>query len=338
MFGFRYVKFQPGNHILVYKKGRVVREGVGLSFFYYVPTTSLVSVPIGSVEAPFIFETGSSDFQTLTVQGSLTFRIVDPRKAALLLNFTLDESARRYLSDDPVKLPQRLVVVAQVLTNKFIGAIGLRDALNSSEKLTETLLSGVRENGEVRSLGVEVLGLSITDVKPVAETARALEATAREEILKRADDAIYERRNSSVEQERRIKENELNTEIAVENKKRQIRETQMDAEMAVQQKKQEIDKNDLLFRVTQENERKKLVALASENARAEADMKAYAVKASMDALAGASPSVIQALAAMGMDSSRLVALAFQEMAGRADKIGQLNVSPDLLRELMSKGK
>jgi len=36
-----------------------------------------------------------------------------------------------------------------------------------------------------------------------------------------------------VEQERGIKENELQTEVAVETKKRQIRETQMDAERAV---------------------------------------------------------------------------------------------------------
>ena len=51
-------------------------------------------------------------------------------------------------------------------------------------------------------------------------------------MFREADEAIYARRNSAVEQERAIKENELNTEIAVENKKRQIRETQMDAERA----------------------------------------------------------------------------------------------------------
>ena len=43
---------------------------------------------------------------------------------------------------------------------------------------------------------------------------------------RRSDEAIYARRNAAVEQERRIKESELNTEIAVEEKKRQIRETQ----------------------------------------------------------------------------------------------------------------
>jgi hypothetical protein len=30
----------------------------------------------------------------------------------------------------------------------------------------------------------------------------------------------------------------------------------------------------------------------------------------------------------------LIAYAFQELAGKAEKIGQLNITPDLLRELM----
>jgi hypothetical protein len=37
---------------------------------------------------------------------------------------------------------------------------------------------------------------------------------------------------------------------------------------------------------------------------------------------------------MGMRPEQLVAAAFQELAERADKIGQLNISPDLLRELL----
>ena len=44
-------------------------------------------------------------------------------------------------------------------------------------------------------------------------TDGALEAAAREEILRQQDDAIYKRRNAAIEQERLVKENELNTEI-----------------------------------------------------------------------------------------------------------------------------
>ena len=50
---------------------------------------------------------------------------------------------------------------------------------------------------------------------------RALETETREKLQQEADQAIYLRRNFAVEQERKIKESELNTEIAVEEKKKQ---------------------------------------------------------------------------------------------------------------------
>jgi hypothetical protein len=165
---------------------------------------------------------------------------------------------------------------------------------------------------------------------------RALEAETREQLLKEADEAIYARRNSAVEQERAIKENELNTEIAVENKKRQIRETQMDAERAVQEKQHQIAQADMAAKVLLEDKRKALVALAATNAKTEADARAYAVSTSMQAISTVDARVLQALASVGMKPEQLIAVAFQELAGRADKIGELNISPDLLRELMNK--
>jgi hypothetical protein len=77
MLGFRFIKFQPSEYVLKYSNGKIVKEGVGLSFWYYVPSTSIVVVPVGSSDVPFIFEETTSDFQTVTVQGQITYRIVD---------------------------------------------------------------------------------------------------------------------------------------------------------------------------------------------------------------------------------------------------------------------
>ena len=48
--------------------------------------------------------------------------------------------------------------------------------------------------------------------------ARALETETKRAITTGSRSRIYERRNFAVEQERKIKESELNTEIAVERK------------------------------------------------------------------------------------------------------------------------
>lgn len=226
MLGLKFIKVEPTDFVLQYNRGKVVRQGAGLSFFYFAPTTSLVRIPVGSVDVPFIFEEVTADYQTVTIQGQATYRIADAKKLSQLMNFTLASNGRDYASEDPKKLPQRLINHARVLTRTSLKSFSLRQALTQSSVLEESLREGLQSAESITSLGIEVLGVSILAIKPTPETSRALEADAREQILREADEAIYARRNSSVEQERAIKENELNTEIAVENKKRQIKEAQ----------------------------------------------------------------------------------------------------------------
>jgi hypothetical protein len=334
MFGIKFIKVQPTIYLLQYRGGRVVREGLGLSFFYYAPTTSLVAVPVGSADVPFIFQETTADFQAVTIQGQVTYRVGDPKRLAALLNFTLLPNGHGYATEDPKKLPERILHVINVLARAELQKLPLRDAIRGSDGIVEVVKKRLVTSEEITSLGLEVLGLSVLAVKSVPETARALEAEAREQLFRESDEAIYARRNAAVQQERAIKENELNTEIAVENKKRQIRETQMDAERAVQEKKHLVEKEALAAGISREGERKKLVALAAENARAEADARAYGVETTMKALAHTDAKVLQALASTNMKPEQLIAFAFQELAGKAEKIGQLNITPDLLRELM----
>ncbi len=300
MFGFRFIKIAPVDYVLQFKRGKVVRQGVGLSFIYFAPTTSLVLIPIGSMDVPFIFEEVTADFQEVTVQGQLTCRVTDPKRLAQLMNFTLAPNGKEYTSDDPKKLPQRLINHLQVLTRASLKSLHLREALGQSDTLVASLREGLQSSEDIDALGIEILSLSILAIKPTPETSRALEAKAREQILLEADEAIYARRNAAVEQERNIKENELNTDIAIEEMN------------------------------------KELVALSVANAREEADSKAYAIAAMMKALSETDPKTLQALTSVGLEPGQLVALAFRELAESADKIGQLNVSPELLRELLHK--
>ena len=335
MFGIKFIKVQPTTYLLQYSGGKIVREGMGLSFFYYAPTTSLIAVPVASADVPFIFQETTADFQAVTFQGQVTYRICEPKRLAALLNYTLQKDGETYVSDDPDKLSERVIHVINVLARAELQRLPLREAIRASDALVQAVKTRLVTAEEITSLGLEVLGLSILAIKPTPETARALEAETREKMFREADEAVYARRNSAVEQERAIKENELNTEIAVENKKRQIRETQMEAERAVQEKKHLVQKEALEANIGMEDRRKSLVALAADNARAEADARAYGVSTTMKALGSADTKILQALASTGMKPEQLIAFAFQELATKAEKIGQLNISPDLLRELLT---
>ena len=333
---FRYIKVPPTHYVIHYANGKVQRAGAGLAFFYFIPNTSLVVVPIGSADVPFIFNEISADFQPLTVQGQLAFRISDPLKVAALLNYTVDKLPGRYVSDDPQKLSQRLVNLVQVLVRAEIQRLPLREAIHASELLATSVFARLKESAELPALGVEVLSFTIQGIKPVPESARALEAEAREELMRRADQAIYDRRNAAVEQERRIKENELNTEIAVEEKKRQIRETQVEANLAVEAKEQQVREAKIEGQIKLETERKRLVTARTENARAEADAQAYAMEASLNTLRDLNPDVLQMLSVQTADPRLMVSQAFKELAKNADKIGHLNISPELLEMLLKK--
>lgn len=336
MLGFRYMKASPSTYIIQYRNGQPVREGTGLAFFYFAPSASLVSVPLESADVPFMFHEVSSDFQEVTVQGQVTYRVTDPKALASLMNFTLKPNGE-YVSDDPTKVPQRVVNAVQVQLRSVLQGKTLQELLCASESLVQTVRDGLRKPEGLSSLGLELVNLAVLAVKPNPETSRALEATVREQILKQADDATYLRRNSAIEQERAIKENELNTEIAVETKKRQIRETQLEAERAALEKRQEIQNQDMAGRIALEDKNKSLTSLRMENAQKEADAKAYAVSAVMKAVQGVDPKVLQALNVGNADPGAVIALAFQGLAENAARIGELNITPDLLQQLISKG-
>jgi regulator of protease activity HflC (stomatin/prohibitin superfamily) len=309
-----FMKVPPTTYVLQYKYGKIKREGAGLSFFYYGPTSTIVTVPIASTDVPFVFQEATADFQAVTIQGQFTYRVADPKRLASLLDFSVD-GKRAYCSDDPRKLPERLVHTLQTHARAITQRLTLKEALVGSDAIVAEALGKLRESEAVSSLGIEILALSILGIKPTPETSRALEAEAREALQRRADEAIYARRNAAVEQERTIKESELNTEIAVEEKKRQIRETQMAAEIAV------------------EEQRAKLIDHRVENERKDADSKAYALTETLKPLRGLDWKTLMMLSGHTADAKTLIAIAFQEMAENAQKIGELNISPDLLASL-----
>jgi hypothetical protein len=333
MLGFRFIKTEPTQYVIQYRNGRSLREGAGLAFWYFAPSTSIVVVPTASVNEPFIFPQLTADFQEVTVQGQITFRVADPRRTAALLNFTIGPQGT-YVSEDPKKLSQRLIDQVQVAMRAEVQALSLQEVLVSGEALVERVAGLLQSHPTIEALGLELLGLSLLAVRPRPETAKALEADAREALLRRADEAIYARRNAAVEHERTIKENELATEIAVENKRRQVREAQMDAERSVQERRRQIQQEEMAGKIGLEEQNKALVALAAANAREEADAKAYGLTVMMKSFGDADPKVLQALASVGMDPGQLMALAFRDLADNATKIGQLNVTPDLLREML----
>ena len=316
MLGIRFIKAQPTTYVLQYRGGKVVREGAGLSFFYYAPTSSLIAVPMASKDNGFILEQVTADFQTVTVQGQVAYRVAEPGKLAAMLNYALRPDARGYESDDPEKLAQRVLHVVEMLCKLAIKDLPLREALRAADGTSQRVTQELKSHPEIVSLGLEILSFAILAIKPIPDTARALEAEAREAILKAADDAVHQRRNAAVANERAIRESELETESVVQRRKHELRNADMDATVAL------------------EDKRKEFVARNADNTRTLAEAEAHRLRAVMKALESADPRVVHALAAAGMQPQQLIAQAFGGIAEKAERIGQLNISPELLQSLL----
>jgi len=218
----RYFKGEPSEYVIHQARGRVRHEGAGASFFYFTPPASIAVVPITTVDVSFIFNEVTRNFQAVTVQGHLTYRVVRPEATASILNFSIDPKKRSYKSNDPEKLAQRIVDIVQVNTRSEFQQLTLEESLRRSEEIAKRVLTRTQADPALTAMGIECVGLYFTSIQPTPEMAKALEAEYREALQVRADHAIYHRRAEAVEQERRIKENELNTEVMLEQRRQEL--------------------------------------------------------------------------------------------------------------------
>lgn len=333
MFGINFIKFDSMTYVIKFKNGQVAKEGRGLSFFYYSPTTSISAVPIGSNNLPFIFSETTKDYQTVTIQGQITYKIGNPKQLADVLDFTVNENGV-YKKDDTEKLNQTIVNEAQTATSSFIHLLGLKEAIRSAKSIETNITDGLSNSNAIKLLGIEILSINILAIKATPEMERALETETRESLQQEADQAIYARRNFAVEQERKIKESELNTEIAIEEKNKQIAEKQ--AETEVQKAESELKLREMKVQadIAIENQRKVLLEQKTANEKKEADAQGYILETTLKPYKAMDWKILTALN-NNADPKFNISLAFRELAENAGKIGNLNISPELLENLLN---
>ncbi len=336
MFGISYIRFDSMTYVVHYKKGRVLNEGRGLSFFYFAPNSSIAAIPIGSNDLPFIFNEITNDYQNISIQGQVTYKIANPKQLAELLDFTVIGKGI-YKKNEIEKLNQRIVNEAQTATSSFIHSLGLKEAIRSAKSIELKIVDGLQLSPAILNLGIEIISVNILAIKATPEMARALETGTREKLQQDADLAIYERRNFAVEQERKIKESELNTEIAVEEKKKQIAEKQMEAEIQKAENDRKLREMKVQADIAVENQRKQLIDQKTENERKEAETQGYVIETTLKPYREIDWKTLMALS-NNTDAKFNIAIAFRQLAENANKIGSLNITPELLESLLTEKK
>jgi len=296
MLDIGFFKGLPTDYVIRYSGGKVAQQGPGLSFYYLKHNTSIVAVPTSSTDANFVFNETTGNFQAVTIQGQFTYRIHEPAQAATLLNFTIDPRTRAYVSNDPERMAQRIANVIQVATRGEIQKRSLEETLRDSQAIAGIALEQIRTGGLLASMGVELINVYFLSAKPTPEVAKALEAQYRERLLRQADEAIYARRAAAVEEERKIRENEQNTQIALEQQRQQ------------------------------------LIALEGANAQQEAEFRGRALEE--EAAFRARASEMELAVFRSMDPRTILALAMRELGRNAERVGNLTITSEVLASLL----
>lgn len=293
---FPYFKGRPTDHVIRYSGGRLRGEGPGLAFFYWQYDTQVVAVPTQSQDVNFVFNELSADHQEITLQGQVTFRLAEPKRAAELFDFSIDPVTYRPLSEDRDKVGRRIANLVQVATRDAITGRPLEQALAEAPRLAGTVTAALRGGAGLAEMGAELLSVEFLSVRPTPEVAKALEAELRESLLRRADIAVYARRAATVDEERTIREKELAGEK------------------------------------TLEEQRREMIALQGANALEEARNAASARAVAADAEADFQRKRLAVF--RDVDPRSLLALAMRELADNAGSIGNLTITSDILASLL----
>jgi len=310
----RHLRSQPTSHILAYRNGLLRRSGRGLAFWFFPLGAAIADVPVDDREQDFLFTGRSRDFQMLTVQGAVTYRVVAPEELAARVDFSID-LGRGVHSQRPLeKLSALLTGLAQRFALGHLARSGVRELLlDGLGSLQEAIEEGLLADESLKSLGIQVVTARVYDLKPTAELEKALQTPTRESLQQAADQATFERRALAVEKERAIAENELQNRIELAKREEQLIGQHGQNELQRAQAEAEAKQVEALGQA----ERTKVEGAATaEHIRSIELAKGEAERARLDAY-------------RDLRSEVLLGLAVQELAEKVH-VEHLNITPDLL--------
>ncbi|MDJ0520733.1 MAG: SPFH domain-containing protein [Planctomycetota bacterium] len=319
-FGLRHLRSDPSHHVLHYRRGRCVRSGRGLAFWFLPLSASLVEIPLDDRDESFLFHARSRDYQDVTAQGVITYRVADPERLARRIDFTIDLHRGLHRHEPLEQLSALLVQAAQQHAWRYLAGGDVRELLaDGVDHVRDRIAAGLEADDNLAAMGLEIVAVRVAAVAPTADLEKALQAPAHEAIQQEADEAIFQRRALAVEKERAIQENELQNQIELSRREEQL--------------------------ITQrgQNDRQRSqeeAAAARIGAEAKAERRRLASEADALAIRLVEEARVQAegeRVAIYRDLPRhvLVGLAAAEFAGKLEHIDHISVGSDMLAPVLT---
>ena len=317
----RHLRAEPTAHVLFFKDGALTKSGPGLAFWFLPLGASVSAVPLDDRELPVLIKGRTADFQDVTVNGSIIWRVSRPEDVARRVDFSVDVDSGNWTKEPLDRVAATLTQLAGQLALVYLTQATLRQVLKEGNGAVRAAIhDGLVDDLGLAQMGVEIVATRIASVLPTSEMEKALQMPTREKIQQEADEATFGRRALAVDKERAIQENELGNQIELAR-----REEQLIAQRGQNERR----------RATESAESKRIEVEAaaknvSVNAAAQADSirlleeaKVHAEKERMAIYKELSPSTMMGLAA-------------RELAGTLQSIEHLTISPDMIGSMLQR--
>jgi regulator of protease activity HflC (stomatin/prohibitin superfamily) len=302
------LRSEASSHVISYRKGKVRHSGRGLVFWFRRETASIAEIPMDDRETTLFVTGRSQDFQQVTMQGRLSWHVIDPEQLAQRVDFSIDLYNGRLRGEPIERIEARLAGLVNQAVMQYLAEAPVRTLLDVGiEPLRDRLEDALAAGTSLSDIGIAVVAVRVMSLTPSNELERALQTPTFEALQQKADEAMFERRALAVEKERAIAENELATKT----------------ELARREK--------TLISEEAENARNRATGLADAH-QIEADAEASRIRVIGAAKAEADHAHIAIY--RDLSPAVLAGLAAYQLAGKLETIEHVNVTPDLLASLM----
>ena len=209
-----HLRAEPNQHILHFRSGRLVCQGIGLAYWFNPLSAAVAQVPAEDCTATFVLNERTADFQQVAAQCTVVYRFEKPEKAVGRLNFTISLANGLWHEDPLDKVSTLWSQAARANVRAYLAQNPVAEAVrNGPATLGLELRKTLSADPAMAEIGIALVSVQIDHVAPTPEVQKALETPTRESIQQKADEAMFQRRALAVEKERAIKQNELETQV-----------------------------------------------------------------------------------------------------------------------------
>ncbi len=338
----RHLHSDASMHVLHTRRDRLVHSGRGLSFFFRPMSDSLAEVPMEDRELTVMIHGRSADFQDLSAQMVLTYRTLDPQRLAARVDFGLDRRTGAWTRQPLEKLAVLLGQLAEQHAWAIVSTSPVKELLaTGQERIREHVACGLEAEASLKEMGLKIVSVRVSAVKPNPELEKALEAPIREHIKQEADEAAFQRRALAVEKERAIQENELQNRIELAKREellihQQGQNARRQAGEDAEAKRIEAEAGAARSRLETQTQAEAL-RLQAETESAATHLRSEAEAATVRQVEGAKAELEHATLEVyrTMPPMVLLGLAAKELGGKLERIEHLNLSPDLFGPMLA---